>query len=72
MTEAENQTLQMLKQIDQKLDRLLNNLSDARGRGAPEEGKHSLLARAKAIAALTPRGIKQTNSVELLREDRWR
>lgn len=43
-------------------------LKQAANRKSPEE----LLAIADRIAAMTPEGIKQTDSAELLREDRDR
>ena len=43
-------------------------LKQAANRKSPEE----LLAIADRIAAMTPEGVKQTDSAELLREDRDR
>ena len=43
-------------------------LKQAVNRHSPEE----LLALADRIAAMTPKGVKQTDSAELLREDRDR
>ena len=43
-------------------------LKQAANRKSPEE----LLALADRIAAMTPAGVKQTDSAELLREDRDR
>ncbi len=43
-------------------------LKQAANRKSPEE----LLALADRIAAMTPEGVKQTDSAELLREDRDR
>jgi hypothetical protein len=72
MTEAETLTLQLLKQIDHKLETLLQKLPDGRSQRTAA-GKHNSRAdRAREIAALTPQSIKQTNAVELLREDRLR
>lgn len=39
------------------------------GRGRDAE---TLIARARAIAAMTPKGVIQTDSAELVREDRER
>ncbi len=49
-------------------DELRELLKHAAHRRSPEE----LLAIAARIAAMTPEGIKQTDSAELLREDRDR
>ena len=43
-------------------------LKQAAGRPSPEE----LLANADRIAAMTPKGVKQTDSALLIREDRDR
>jgi hypothetical protein len=72
MSNSENETLQMLKQIDRKLERVLDKLSDAENRDIRSTGSSSLLSRARQIAALTPRGVTQTNTVVLLHEDRQR
>jgi hypothetical protein len=70
MTEAETQALQLLKQIDQKLERVLKTLAEGRtlSIGTPK----SRVEMAKEIAALTPSSIRQTDAVELLHEDRSR
>jgi len=70
MTESEALTLHMLRQIDQKLDRLLRELPGEKSSGLPDGD--SLSECANKIAAMTPRGVRQTNAVELLHEDRRR
>jgi hypothetical protein len=70
MTNSESLTLQMLKQIDRKLETLIEKVSG--GQSRPSKGASSLAARAREIAALTPHGVKQTDAVELLHEDRLR
>jgi hypothetical protein len=72
MTEAETLTLQLLKQIDDKLETLLWKLSDASGQRAFEKRAKSRAERARDIAALTPESIGQTDAVEMLHEDRRR
>jgi hypothetical protein len=72
MTEAETLTLQLLKQIDHKLETLLQRLRDARDQGTAVAKSNSRAERAREIAALTPQSIKQTDAVELLHEDRLR
>jgi hypothetical protein len=69
MAELENLTLRMLRQIEQKLDSLLEKLSSA-PHPYPDAKRPSECA--KEIAALTPRMVQQTDSVELLHEDRSR
>jgi hypothetical protein len=71
MTGAEALTLQLLKQINQKLERVLKKLSEEVGR--PSAAKlRSRAESAKEIAAMTPSSIQQTEAVELLHEDRSR
>ncbi len=72
MTEAETLTLQLLKQIDHKLETLLQKLPDARDQITAAVRHNSRADRAREIAALTPQSIKQTDTVELLHEDRLR
>jgi hypothetical protein len=73
MTEAEALTLQMLKQIDQKLESLIGKLSDPSGQKPSDlERSRSPFTSAKQIAAMTPRSVRQTDAVELLHEDRSR
>jgi hypothetical protein len=67
MANSETTVLEMLKQIDRKLDVMLEKLSEAGGRFA----SNSRSARAKHIAALTP-AVRQTDAVEVLHEDRSR
>jgi hypothetical protein len=40
--------------------------------GLARDGRLTRRERAEAIAAMTPRGVPQTDSVELIREDRAR
>ena len=40
--------------------------------GVRMRDRSDLVARLEAVAAMTPRGIEQTDSVEMLREDRDR
>lgn len=69
MAKSDDTALEMLKQIDRKLDAVLDSLTGPRD----EESKSgSLAARAREIAALTPRAVQQTDAVELLHEDRLR
>jgi len=69
----ESLTLHMLRQIDQKLERLLKKLSDERrDNDAGSRGGNGLSASAREIAALTPHAVRQTDAVELLHEDRSR
>jgi hypothetical protein len=73
MTETEALTLQLLRQIDQKLERLLKESSDGAGEKSPGwklTKSHSECA--EEIAAMTPGAISQTDAVELLHEDRLR
>jgi hypothetical protein len=72
MTETETLTLQLLKQIDHKLETLLQKLPDARDQRTAARKHNSPAERSREIAALTPQSIKQTDAVELLREDRLR
>ena len=74
MAESDHLTLQLLKQIDQKLERLLQKLSVRRARTSPMTSRKSSqrAAYAKEIAALTPRTARQTDAVDLLHEDRLR
>jgi hypothetical protein len=74
MADSENLTLQMLKRIDEKLEKLLKRLSSERSWEGSRAAKdaHPLSASAKEIAALTPPGVQQTDAVELLHEDRLR
>lgn len=69
MAKSDNTTLEMLKQIDRKLDAVLDSLTGAKD---DESKRGSLAARAEEIAALTPRAVQQTDAVELLHEDRLR
>ncbi len=73
MTDTDNLTLQLLRQIDQKLEKLLMKLSSE---GRPElndlDEARRRAAYAKEIAALTPRTARQTDAVQLLHEDRLR
>jgi hypothetical protein len=72
MTE-ESLTLHMLRQIDQKLEKLLRRLSDEnRDDRSRVKGANRLSVCAKEIAALTPLSVRQTDAVELLHEDRSR
>jgi hypothetical protein len=73
MTEAEALTLQLLRQIDRKLEQLLKEISGPHAHSVEQaagDKSYSLLAR--EIAELTPRSVQQSDSVELLREDRSR
>jgi hypothetical protein len=77
-TNSEKVALDMLKKIDSKLDALIERLSiftrprDAfEPRGPAPEGTR-LSDRAEQVAALTPAAIQQTDSVELLHQDRAR
>ena len=72
MAKSESYTLQMLRRIDQKLEKLLQKLSTEQSSFPHSTSADSLLERAKQIAALTPRTVRQTDAVELLREDRSR
>lgn len=72
MANSDNTTLQMLRRIDQKLEKLLNKLRGVANREPGSTAVESPSARAKQIAALTPRAVKQTDAVELLHEDRRR
>jgi hypothetical protein len=74
----ESLSYELLKQINRKLDALLESLSDTRPNanggerldsGAPAK---RLRDRAVRISALTPTGVTQTDAVELLRQDRVR
>jgi predicted transcriptional regulator len=54
----------------QSLDQEIAGLIEA---GLREQERHDrLIARVREIAAMTPKGVPQTDSVELLREDRER
>jgi hypothetical protein len=64
-------TLEMLRQIDRKLDAMLEKLSDPKASNGGSNSSRSLMARAREIAAMTP-AVRQTDSVELLHEDRLR
>ena len=70
MTEAEALTLQMLKKMDEKLERLLRKMSGETS--SVLQAGDSPFACARKIAALTPRAVRQTDAVELLHEDRLR
>jgi len=73
MTESEAQALQLLRQMNQKLDRLLEGL--ARKTEAPSSVETHRKTRgelAEEIAALTPPSARQTDAVELLHADRMR
>jgi hypothetical protein len=74
MAESENLTLQMLRQIDRKLERLLKKLSSENSWESSSvlEDASVRSACAKEIAALTPRAVRQTDTVQLLHEDRSR
>lgn len=73
MADTDNLTLQLLRQIDRKLETLLKKLS---GEGRPErndlDDANRRAEHAKEIAALTPRAARQTDAVQLLHEDRLR
>lgn len=71
MTEAEAQALQLLRQIDQKLERVLKSLSEG-AQAASITAPSARTQRAKEIAAMTPLSARQTDAVELLHEDRSR
>jgi hypothetical protein len=76
MSETDELTLQMLRKIDRKLSVLIKALGSER----MDDSVHKKLAtepaslrrRADEIAALTPRDIPQSDSADLLREDRLR
>jgi hypothetical protein len=73
MTEAEALTIQLLRQIEQKLEKLIKVSSgELRGHSFGAEKGRSYSARAHAIADMTPRSARQTDAVELLHEDRSR
>ena len=74
MAESDHLTLQLLKQIDQKLERLLQKLSAEKRQERSDILKEfsQRAAHAKEIAALTPRSAQQTDAVDLLHEDRLR
>jgi len=72
MADSENLTLQMLKQIDEKLEKLLERLSSERRWDSASAVKSLRSTSAKEIAALTPPAVRQTDAVELLHEDRLR
>ena len=72
-SDADEDTLRMLRRIDSKLDALIEQISGvARPRDAGSVGAAALAARADGIASLTPAGVQQTDAVELLRQDRDR
>ena len=73
----------LLEHLDNSLVATISDLAKARNvsvedqiaamlREVVRRGNDSLLARADAIAAMTPKGIKQTDSTLLIREDRDR
>ena len=74
----------MLREVDDELFGRLKTLAKASNISVESEIlsllRHSVirparpvaLARADAIAAMTPKGIKQTDSTQLVREDRER
>ena len=68
-TEPDDAMLKMLQQIDTKLDSIIETISK---RSSVSASRNQLIARAERIAAMTPSGIQQTDSAELLREDRMR
>jgi hypothetical protein len=68
-TEIDDATLKMLQRIDTKLDSIIAAISR---RSSTGDARRQLIARAEGIAAMTPIGVRQTDSVELLREDRMR
>jgi hypothetical protein len=76
--DSDKLSLIMLKQIDTKLDSLLEKLSNfSRPASAIEHpnleaGSGHLSDRAKKIAAMTPAAARQTDAVELLHRDRAR
>lgn len=74
MAHSEDLTLQMLKRIDQKLERLLKELLSEKSweRSNTLKDASPRSAHAKEIAALTPPTVRQTDAVELLHEDRSR
>ena len=78
MSDPENTTVHMLRRIDRKLDALIENLStrakdkDRNQDSIVLKSTVSLSACASEIAALTPGTVRQTDAVELLRQDRSR
>ena len=73
----------LLEHLDNSLVATISDLAKVRNvsvedqiaamlREVVRRGNDSLLARADAIAAMTPKGIKQTDSTLLIREDRDR
>jgi hypothetical protein len=74
----DDRALNMLKQIDSKLDSVLEKLSifasEASPLGVRSAGPRSARRseRARQVAAMTPAAIRQTDSVELLHQDRAR
>jgi hypothetical protein len=73
MTDAEAQALQLLRQIDQKLEKLLQKWpNDPDAELLSRKSAKSRAAHAQEIADLTPTSVRQTDSAELLREDRLR
>jgi len=76
ITELEESTLETLRRNAQVHGRTVEAEAAALIRqGLQERGKRdrdALIAEARRISAMTPRGVKQTDSVVLIREDRDR
>ncbi len=78
MSASDDVTVHMLREIDRKLDALIEKLSiRAEGKNSDQGAivatpAEPLSECASKIAALTPKGARQTDTVELLRQDRSR
>ena len=74
----------MLRDVDDEVLRSIGVLAEHTGVSVGDQAKHmlndavqvrdrrDLVARLEAIAAMTPKGVLQTDSTDLLREDRDR
>ena len=76
ITELEESTLESLRRNAQAHGRTVEAEAAAlirRGlQERPKPDRESLIAEARRISAMSPKGVKQTDSVLLIREDRDR
>ncbi|OLP56169.1 hypothetical protein BJF92_20465 [Rhizobium rhizosphaerae] len=70
LTRIESLARNHRRSLDQEVEDLL--LTAVEGKVGPTASKESLYEASRRIAAMTPRDVIQTDSVDLLREDRNR